>query len=274
MPGVDRATRRMLDQVGSTVRNARAQRRWTQRQLGRASGCSHAVIGRIERGSMPDLSFRTTLRVLRALSIEPELRLVAPRIEAPPLRDRAHARCVGAVGRRLARAGYEVSTEVEVGSGRWRGFIDVIAFHRLQRLLLVFEIKTELRDLGDVDRQLRGYVDAAWPAAAGFGWKPRGVTGVLLFLATSETDSRIQDQRTYIDQAFQLRARSLARLTLGAPEDLPTRGSRGLGMIDPASRRRSWILPTVIDGRRTPAPYLDRLGFLSGGRLRQRRNPG
>jgi transcriptional regulator with XRE-family HTH domain len=266
MPEVDAATRRLHAQIGATVRQTRLDRRWTQRRLARASGCHHSVIARIERGAVPNLSLRMAGRVLRSLGIEPELRLIAPRTETPPVRDRAHARCVATVARRLSREGYKVASEVEVGRGRWRAFIDVLAFHPVRRLLLVCEVKTELRDIGEVDRQLNSYVDSSWAAASSLQWRPRASTGVILLLATSETDRRLQEHRTYLARAFPLRARALADVVLGSSGVVPERGARGIAMIDPASRRKSWLLATVIDGRRTPAPYADRAAFVGGGR--------
>jgi hypothetical protein len=32
---------------------------------------------------------------------------------------------------------------------------------------------------------------------------------------------------------------------------------RGLALIDPRSRRRDWLIPTRVDGRRTVLPYQD-----------------
>ena len=266
MPELDAVTRRLLDDLGATAKRVRLSRRWSQRRLGRVTGLDHSVIGRIERGQMPELSFRTAIRVLNGLGVEPNLRLIAPRVAEPAVRDRAHARCVATVARRLVRAGYMVVTEAEVGSGRWRGFIDVIAMHPSQRLLLVIEVKTELRDIGDVDRQLGAYVDAAWDVAKAQGWRPRGVTGILAVLATSESDARLQDLRAYVDHAFKLRARNLAELAEGFSAEMPARGARGLVMVDPGSRRRHWMIPTAIDGRRTAAPYADRTAFLAGPR--------
>jgi hypothetical protein len=144
-----------------------------------------------------------------------------------------------------------------------------MAFDPRLRLLLVCEVKTELLDIGAVDRQLTTYVDAAWASAAARGWRPRGVTEVLVLLATSETDRRLQEHRAYVARAFPLRARRLAALIDGSAHDLPTRGARGIALLDPASRRRSWLIPTMIDGRRTPAPYADRLAF-PGNRARGR----
>jgi len=270
---IDALTRSLLDHVAATVKSARLGRRWSQRRLGRVSGCSQSVIARMERATMLDLSFRTASRVLRALSVEAELRLLPPRVETPPVRDRAHARCVAALSRRLARAGFIVATEVEVGSGRWRGFIDVLAMHPASRLLLVWEVKTALNDIGAADRQLGSYVEAAWEAASGLGWRPRGVTGILVLLATEESDRRLREHRAYFDRAFTLRSRGLGQLLDGSTIDLPARGARGLVMLDPASRRVSWLLPTAIDGRRTPARYVNGTAFLLAGARGTRRAP-
>jgi hypothetical protein len=202
------------------------------------------------------------MRVLRALDVDVEIRLAPPRVEAPPVRDRAHARCVATIARRFERAGLQVATEVEVGGGRWRGFIDVLAMHPSTRLLLVTEVKTEVDDIGAADRQLGSYVEAAWAAASALGWRPRGATGLLVLLATRENDRRLQEHRSYFDRAFTLRARSLRAVLDGSAGELPPRGARGLAMLDPASRRRDWLLPTVIDGRRTVARFVDRRDFL------------
>jgi transcriptional regulator with XRE-family HTH domain len=263
MPEVDRVARQLLDQIGRTARSARLARRWSQRRLADASGCSQSEVSRIERAAMPDLTIRRLTRLLRALDIEPELFLAVPRIEVSPQRDRAHARCVGAVARRLMKAGFIVATEVEVGGPRWRGFIDILAIHPVARLLLVIEIKTELTDLGALDRQLGSYVGEAWSAASALGWRPRGATGIAVVLATSENDRRLRANRDLIDAAFPLRYRTIWPHLGSSVRPLPPRGARGLAMIDPASRRRFWLLPTTLDGRRVPAPYPDRAAFLA-----------
>lgn len=208
------------------------------------------------------MGFARMLRIMRALGIEPQLLLVPPMVDRL-IRDQAHARCVGAVARRLRRAGFLVATECEVGGARWRGFIDVIAMHPVTKLLLVIEIKTEIDDLGAVDRQLESYVNGAWEAARSRGWHPRGATGVLLLLSTDEIDRTLAAHRALIETAFPLRFRDLQPLVGPIPAAYPPRGARGIAMIDPASRRRAWLLPLTIDGRRTAARYADRRGFLA-----------
>jgi hypothetical protein len=69
-------------------------------------------------------------------------------------RDAAHARCVSFVRERLRREGWLTATEVEIGRGRARRWIDLLAYHPTQRVLLVVEIKTLIDDLGTIERTL------------------------------------------------------------------------------------------------------------------------
>ena len=63
--------------------------------------------------------------------------------------DLVHAACAGYVARRLGRAGWHVLLEVEVGDGRGRGWIDLLAFRESDRSLLIVEVKTEIIDVGE-----------------------------------------------------------------------------------------------------------------------------
>jgi hypothetical protein len=130
------------------------------------------------------------------------------------------------------------------------------------RLLLVIEAKSVIDDIGRTDRQLGAYVDSAWAAARLRGWRPRAVTGLLVVLATDENDQRLRSHRELIDIAFPLRARDLMTLVSGISSRVPPRGERGIAMVDPGSRRRAWLSPTTLEGRRTPAPYADTRAFL------------
>ncbi|MBA3875328.1 MAG: hypothetical protein C0498_00085 [Anaerolinea sp.] len=251
----------LLRAIGTAVGNGRRAHRWPQRRLAAEAGVAQSLISDIEQARIRDLPLRTAIRVLTALDVEVEFGLHPPRVTAPPQRDRAHARCVAYVARRLEQTGWRVATEVSVGGPRWLGFVDVLVFHPVERVLLVIEVKTEIHDVGEIERQLGSYERGAWDAAAARGWRPRAVTGVLLLLATDENDRRLVENRGTFDRAFQARARLLGEL-VRVPSGPPARGARGLGMIDPRSRRRAWILPTWLDGRRTPARYRDRPDYL------------
>ena len=262
MPRSDELTRDLLIAIAAAVRHPRRARRWTQRRLAAEADLAQSMVSDIEHARLPDLPLRTAIRVLTALDVDVTLGLHAPQMAAPSQRDRAHARCVAFVARTLERGGWRTATEVAVGGGRWFGFIDVVAYHPIDHVLLVIEVKTEIRDVGEIERQLASYERSAWTAARELGWRPRAVTGVLLLLATEENDRRLSENRQYFDRSFRVRARVLGEIVEGSSKP-PPRGVRGLGMFDPGSRRRSWILATWLDGRRTAARYRDRANYLA-----------
>jgi transcriptional regulator with XRE-family HTH domain len=261
MQDVDVAVRTVLLAIAAAVLEARRARRWSQRRLAREAGVAQTMISAIERATLPHLPIATALRVLRALEIPFDLRLAAP-LARIPIRDAAHARCVAYVARRLRADGFVVALEVEVRGPGWVGAIDILAYHPAAHVLLVVEVKTELHDLGALDRQVGRYERAAWDAARLLGWRPRAVTGVLLCLATQETDARLASERRWFDERFPIRVAGLRSL-LARPEQPPERGRRALAMIDPRTRRVAWVLPSWLDHRRRPARYRDRADYLA-----------
>jgi hypothetical protein len=76
--------------------------------------------------------------------------------------------------------------------------------------------------------------------------------GWVLALATADIDELLRRNRDVIDRAFPGRARDLRSLLEGAEFHQP---SRGIALIDPRNRRRTWIIPSRVDGRRSLAPY-------------------
>lgn len=229
------------------------------------AGVSQSTISAIERASIADLPIATAVRVLTALDVRIDLRLLPPLITGPMVRDRAHARCVAYVVRQLEVAGWLVATEVAVSDGRWHGFIDVLAYHPIEHVLLVIEVKTTFDDVGAIDRQLGMYERLAWTAAQDRGWRPRAITGALLVLATGSNDRRLVEHRRYLGRRYRLRSAALLRF-IADPHLPPPRGERGLAMIDPRTRRVRWLIPGRIDGRRTPTRYEDVAAYLDPAR--------
>ena len=254
--------------VGETVASIRRQLGWSQRELGRRAAVSQAMVCAIENGRVQGLTFWRAQRLLAAMGA----RLVIS-VDAPFLMDRqrqlepAHARCSAHVATRLRRDGWLVATEVEVGGDRSRGWIDLIAFHPVLGALLVIEIKTEIRDFGAIERALGWYEREAQVAARRLGWQPRRTIGCLLLLATEANDVRAAANREPFVAGFPVRARDLAGLAGGT--SVPSQAGRAVAMIDPRSRRHVWLRPLRIDGRRSPAPYLDYADF-----IRATRTPG
>jgi transcriptional regulator with XRE-family HTH domain len=246
------STTRLLIDVGRLVRDGRLLARLSQQELAARSRVTQSRISRIERGRCPTVRYAEVDRLFVTLGVR--YRIDASLATAAPfVRDAVHIRCATYAQRRLEADGWLVRREVRVGDGRHIGWIDLVAFHPLARVLLVIEIKTELRDLGAIERSLNGYLRDVRAVASSFGWRPRAMSPVLLVLTTATNDEAIRANRAVLDAAFPGRAADLRRLVSGRPTDR----ERFIATIDPRSRRRLWLVPTVIDGRRSAAPYAD-----------------
>jgi transcriptional regulator with XRE-family HTH domain len=241
------------------TRDVRTTAGWTQRDLARRARVSQAEVSRIENRTADSID--AIDRVLRALGcgwIFTPPRLVG-RIDQ---RDPAHARCSACVRTHLEAMGYIVLQEVEVADGSARGWIDILAFHPVLRILHVGEIKTELPDVGGVQRQLGWYERAAFRAAARHGWRPRRIVVGLYLLMTEANDEAIRLHVAVLRQAFPGGAHDLLAALEGASV-LGLGHPWALGMIDPLSRRRDWIQPSRSSGRKRPARYASYADFMA-----------
>jgi transcriptional regulator with XRE-family HTH domain len=247
---------RLPQDLGHLVHDARLAIGWSQRELGRRSGASQTAISRLERGLRSGLDLEQIQRIATALGGTLRVTFDAPFLaDRARQRDRVHARCVAYVASRLRRLGWLVETEVEIDGSRGPGWIDVLAFHAASGTLLVIEIKTEIHDFGQIQRTLAWYERRAWSPARDRGWAVRRTHPALLLMATDSVDARLRDNRDLANQAFPGRASGLLALVNDPPGGLPVAPS--LALIDPLSRRRDWLRPTRLDGRRGRAPHQD-----------------
>jgi hypothetical protein len=166
-------------------------------------------------------------------------------------------------------AGWLARREVEIMEGRSHGWIDVLGCYPQTGAVLVVEVKTEIDDVGQIERAMAWYEREAPSAARRFGWNPHKIVALLIVLDTRATARRLRANRDAIAQTFPLRAEWLMRCLRG--ETAVTKGpARALAAIDPASRRTTWLRPTVLDGRRSPAAYEDYAEFSRWLTLRER----
>jgi hypothetical protein len=156
-----------------------------------------------------------------------------------------------------------VLREVEIHHGRSHGWIDLLAFDPRTDTLLIVEVKTEIDDVGRIERTMTWYQREAWAIARRQGWKPARVIGWVLILATDANEDRIRANRDVLRAAFPGRAPAILA-------DLPV---RGLAMLDPRGRGKQWLLRTRVDGRRSPAPYRDYADFMRLRRTSRRPRP-
>ncbi|MDQ2965867.1 MAG: helix-turn-helix transcriptional regulator [Chloroflexota bacterium] len=247
--------------VARSVRDGRRAIGWSQQELGRRARVSRQMIGRVERATVTP-SFEVSGRLFGALGVEAELLVRVPfLVDRQRQRDPAHARCTAYVQRRLEKTGWIIRREVEVVQGRSHGWIDVLAFDPGAGTLLVIEIKTQLDDLGRIERSPGWYEREAVAAARRLGWRARRIRGWLLLLATAAADDRVIENREALGASFPGRAPAMIAWLRGSSLSAPD--GRAFAMIDPRNRRRAWLIRTRIDGRRTPAPYRDYADFMA-----------
>jgi transcriptional regulator with XRE-family HTH domain len=241
--------------VGRLARHARLAIGWSQEDLSDRAEVPQSALSRLERGLHSGLDFEDLERIGQALGGRWQIDLAVPFLaDRKRQRDRVHARVIGYIARRLSRAGWEVATEVEIRSRLGSGWIDVLAWHVSSRTLLVIEVKTEIHDLGRIQRTLAWYERGSWRAARERGWTPTRIVGALVLLDTAVVRDRLLENRLLVDQAFPARSTSLAEMVLD-PLGVSIRMGRAVATVDPLSRRSGWLRPTALDGRRTPPAY-------------------
>jgi transcriptional regulator with XRE-family HTH domain len=226
----------------------------TQLALADAAGVSRSLIAEIE-GGRANPSLEVVMRIGDALGLELELADRNPIAIARRTRDAVHARCSGYVDRRLRAAGWQTRRELEVAHGRSHGWIDPLAFDPRTGVLLIVEVKTRLDDMGAIERQVGWYERSAFDVASGLGWFPSTASSWVLLLASDEVERELRAHRDVLLIAYPRRAPAM-RIDVLQPARLAS-PSRGLALIDPASRRRDWLIPSRSDGRRTAAAYRD-----------------
>lgn len=256
--------------VGLTIRETRRAIGWSQVELGRRAAISQSEISKIERAEVDDLSFETAAGLLETLGVGVVLELRRPYLSSGGRqRDAAHARCVAYVARRLRRAGWEVRTEVEVLAGTARGWIDILAFRASDGVLLVIEVKTQIDDIGALQRQVGWYERRAWSAARSVEWRPSAVVTLVVVLATADNAEKLGANRLLLAPEFGLTAAALRQLVDGGMAPGRNR-RRAIAMIDPYDRSRAWVSRSPVEGRARPARYSNLSDFLS---FRTRRRP-
>lgn len=241
--------------LATACRDGRLALGLSQSAVAAKVGVARSYIAGIERGrANPTLD--VIVRLAGALGLELDLTLRSPVIVGDRRQqDAVHARCSGYVDRRLRGAGWATAREVPIVDGRWRGWIDLLAFDPRTGTLIVIEIKTVIDDLGALERQVDWYERVARRVALDRGWRPRRIVTWLLVLSSEQNELTMMRNRDVMDRAFGVDAASMQTLLNDPGSDWP--GGRALAVIDPARRRRAWLVRPRIGGGRSASPYRD-----------------
>ena len=143
------------------------------------------------------------------------------------LRQREFQKCgqlVEEVVRVLRSANWVVATEVSFNEFGERGSIDVLAFHRETRSLLVIEVKTTIADAQDLQASLDRKVRLARKIAADRGWHARSVAKVLVLVDTRANRQRVGVLSATFTVTFPSRTWAVRRWVANPSEREPLRG--------------------------------------------------
>ncbi|HET9084946.1 MAG TPA: helix-turn-helix transcriptional regulator [Candidatus Limnocylindrales bacterium] len=197
--------------VGLSLRALRIRRRLTQAQLATIVRVSRATIGRVERGQVDKVTFRTLARIAVALDSRLEVRVLWHGEGLDRLLDAAHADLTDAVLRILVDSDWDVATEVSFNVRGDRGVIDILAFHRASGSLLVIEIKSVVPDLG----AMLGTLDRKARLAAGIardrGWHVTSVSRLLVLPDDRTARRRVAQHSSIFDTALPGRTAAVRR---------------------------------------------------------------
>jgi transcriptional regulator with XRE-family HTH domain len=243
-------------ELARVILDARRLVGWSQAELASRAGASQAALSRLERGRNAGLDLDAAGRFLAALGMTGDLA-----IRDVHLRDRerqvdaVHSVMSGYIARRLERWQWLPVLEAQVGDRAPRGWIDLVAYRAVDRSLLVEETKSDIPDMGGLQRSLTFYQSMAWEVARGLGWRPARIAVLVVALDSETVAGRLADNRQVVARAFPERVGDVAAWLADPARPAPRRWT--LGACDPASRERAWLRPTTLGSRRRPPAYRD-----------------
>ncbi len=197
--------------VGLRVRELRRHKRLRQEDVAGLVRLSRGLVSKVERGLLDNVQFGEVDRIVSALGGSFDVRVRWHGEQLERLLDEAHARIVDVVVALLRAADWEVVVEASFSQWGERGSIDVLAYHRATRILLVIEVKSVVPDnqamLYDLDRKTR----LARDVAQARGWDVGEVSRVLVVGDSATSRRRVERLAATFDTAFPLRGWAVRR---------------------------------------------------------------
>jgi transcriptional regulator with XRE-family HTH domain len=192
--------------IGRNVRLLRRRRGWRQRDLAAAAGLSQPTVSRIERDLLDKVTFHAIVACVGALNAHLRLDLFHDGEQVTALRDAEHAAIQDWLASTLASWAWETTVEVSFNHYGDRGRIDVLAFDRASRVLLVAEVKSRIDDAQETVGRIDVKARVAPELGRARGWLPSVVVTALI-VGEDRTSRRRVVEHPALFARFPLRGR-------------------------------------------------------------------
>jgi transcriptional regulator with XRE-family HTH domain len=255
-------------EIAGIIRDARRLAGWSQAELAARAGASQPALSRIETGRNAGVDLDAAGRFLAALGMSADLTVRALHLQDRERQtDAVHSVMSGFIARRLERWDWPSVLEAQIGDVVPRGWIDLVAYRKSDRSLLVEETKTDIPDMGGLQRSLSFYQSRAWEVARGLGWRPTRIVVLVVALDSETIARRLADNREVITRVFPARTGDVVAWLSDPAKPAPN--GWAIGTCDPASRERAWLRPTTLGARRRAPAYRDYAHAAASLRIRR-----
>jgi transcriptional regulator with XRE-family HTH domain len=189
--------------VGRLFRAVRQRKDYRQADVAKLAGVGQTLVSDIELGRLESVGLVRVRRVAAVLDISISIDAWWRGGEADRLLDRGHASLVEPVVALLRAGGWEVVPEFTFNVYGDRGSVDVLAWHPIEHILLIVEVKTALTDLQETLSTFSKKVRVV-PGIIGQerGWNVRHVAKLLVVSGTTANRSVVTRHGATFDAAF------------------------------------------------------------------------
>jgi transcriptional regulator with XRE-family HTH domain len=200
-----------LQRCGATFRAVRIKRGWRQIDLAGRADVDRSVISAIERGHLEHVSIGTLLQVARALEIQLSFTTRWRAGDLDRLLSSRHSGLHEDVARWFATdvPVWVLAPEVSYSIYGERGVIDILAWHPVERALLVIELKTDIVDINDLIGSMDRRRRLASRIAREKGWDPLTISTWVIIAEGRTNRARLAAHRILLRNAFPVDGRAM-----------------------------------------------------------------
>lgn len=220
-----------------------------QADLSERSGVSQRTISEIELGRLEHVRLETLRLVAEALDVRVSVDAWWRSGRIDHLLDRGHAALVEHVARTLGDAGWIIRVEVTFNEYGERGSADLVAWHPVERALLIVEVKTRIDDTQEATSTFSRKVRILPPILArDEGWDALTVGRVLVLADTRMNRALVRDHAATFDAIWPARTAAVRRWLRR-----PRRPAQEPAVTRPSGTTRAtfggiWFVPPSVVG--------------------------